>query len=129
VRVYGEPDVFPRPLIRTAWPPPLQCQCTWAYSPKVFGTPDKPYVLKVFYGLCPVPGHATRAAVGLSIEWEQQRKEAGSGKKATGKEGGKGQAEGTQARGEDQEGNPAVQRQRKGWHKRAKKVTVRDEFL
>lgn len=74
MKVYDEPAVFPRPLLRTAFPPPLQCLCTWAYSPRIFGTVDQPYVLKLYYGMCPVRGHRTRASVGLAIDWELEQR-------------------------------------------------------
>ena len=74
-----EVPVFPRPLVRMAFPP-LQCLCTWAVSPEIYGTADKPFVLKIYYGLCPVPGHRTRAAIGASIA-ERVRNDEGQGQR------------------------------------------------
>ena len=74
-QVYGIVPVFPRPLVTMTFPP-NRCGCTWAYSPEIYGTPGKPFVLKVIWGLCPEPGHHTKTSIGTSI-WEtiEKRKE------------------------------------------------------
>lgn len=59
-------QVFPQPIVRAAFPP-NRCQCTWAYSPKTYGTEREPHVLKVVWALCPVVGHNTPTSIGLTV--------------------------------------------------------------